>query len=79
MSKLGSGDNGEFTFLDTISIISFLIGVQNLGMNITQEDVQEVETKFNSKLEESINDIHTHLAIQDDKLNMILERLGEMK
>ena len=39
MSGLGSGDNGEFTFLDIISIISFCVGLQNLDLNLQQEDL----------------------------------------
>lgn len=40
---LGSGENGELTFLDTLAIASFLISMQNLDLNLTQEDKQELE------------------------------------
>ena len=34
--KLGSGNNGELTALDWIGIISFMIGLQNLDLNVSQ-------------------------------------------
>ena len=39
--RLGSGESGEFTFLDMLSIASFLVGVENLDMNLTQDDKQD--------------------------------------
>ena len=66
--NIGSGTNGEITFLDTIGIMSFLIGVQNLDLNITQDDMQYV-----------LADIHRHLQQQDEKLNRILKELEDLK
>lgn len=67
----------KLTFLDAISIASFLIGLENLELNITQEDVQGLEHNFNKNLEASIKDIHDHLAVQDAKLNHIVRLLEE--
>lgn len=66
--NIGSGTNGEITFLDTIGIMSFLIGVQNLDLNITQDDMQYV-----------LADIHRHLQQQDEKLDRILKELEDLK
>lgn len=66
--NIGSGINGEITFLDIIGIMSFLIGVQNLDLNITQDDMQYV-----------LSDIHNHLQKQDDKIDKILEELEDLK
>ena len=66
--NVGSGINGEITFLDIIGIMSFLIGVQNLDLNITQDDMQYV-----------LSDIHNHLQKQDDKIDKILEELEDLK
>lgn len=66
--NVGSGINGEITFLDIIGIMSFLIGVQNLDLNITQDDMQYV-----------LSDIHNHLQEQDEKIDKILEELEELK
>jgi len=69
MNRLGSGDNGEFTFLDIISIISFLIDVMNLDENLTQGDLQD-------KAQLILDAIQEHLQQQDDKIDEILRRLN---
>ena len=79
ITGLGTGINGELTFIDIISIVSFLVGVQNLDLNITQEDVQNVASAFDKRMEEAINDIHEHLSVQDTKLNIILNKLEVME
>ena len=66
--NFGSAPNGEMSFLDIISLMSFFIGIQNLDMNITQEDVQNTAEKI-------LNEIHTHLEDQDRKIDQILEIL----
>ena len=66
--NVGSGTDGEITFLDIIGIMSFLIGVQNLDLNITQDDMQYV-----------LSDIHSHLQKQDEKIDKILEELEDLK
>ena len=62
-------------FLDAISIASFIIGLQNLDMNISQEDLQQIAGGFDKRLEKSIQDIHEHLSVQDKKLNLIMEAI----
>lgn len=72
MYRLGSGDNGEFTFLDIISLTSFLIGVMNLDENLTQGDLQD-------KAQLILDEIHDHLQQQDNKIDEILRRLNNEK
>lgn len=74
---MGSGRNGELTFLDLVTLISFVIGLQNLEINITQDDLQDMAAKADKKQTDGIEDIHRHLAIQDEKLNKIFEILRE--
>lgn len=78
MSKVGSGDNGELTFLDIISIISFCVGLQNLDLNTAQEDLDNQTQELDKKLRKNIEDIHQHLSVQDAKLNLILNKLENM-
>ena len=78
MSKLGSGEYGEFTFLDTLALISFFIGLENLDMNISQKDLQREASKLDTELNRALIDIHSHLSSQDSKINIILEYLKEM-
>ena len=73
---LGSGDNGEFTFLDTLSILSFIIGTMNFNENLTQGDKQDLLEEFSSKADVLLKEIHSHLEEQDNKLDKILEELS---
>ena len=50
MSGLGSGDNGELTFIDWIALISFWVALQNLDLNLTQEDKQDLENALTENL-----------------------------
>ena len=70
---LGSGENGEFTFLDTLNILSFCIGMMNLNENLTQGDKQDLQKQLSEKTELLLNEIHSHLKEQDKKLDKIME------
>lgn len=74
---MGSGDNGEWTFLDILSLISFCISLQNLKLNIAQEDLDNQTKELDKYLRQNVDDIHGHLAVQDEKLNIILKILKE--
>ena len=73
---LGSGENGEFTFLDMLNILSFLIGTMNLNENLTQGDKQDLLEEFSTKADILLKEIHSHLEKQDNKLDKILEDLS---
>lgn len=75
-SGLGSGPNGEFTFLDILSILSFLIGTMNLQENLTQGDKQELLETFSQKADDLLKEIHQHLEKQDNKIDKILEEVS---
>ena len=70
---LGSGENGEFTFLDMLSILSFIIGTMNFNENLTQGDKQDLLEEFSSKADVLLKEIHSHLEEQDNKLDRLLE------
>ena len=73
MSGIGSGNNGELTFLDIISIISFCVGLQNLELNITEQDITNQTQELDERLRNVVDDIHRHLKQQDEKIDTILE------
>lgn len=73
---LGSGENGEFTFLDTLGILSFIIGTMNLNENLTQGDKQDLLQEFSSKADLLLKEIHSHLEKQDNKLDKLLEEMS---
>lgn len=72
---MGSGSNGEWTFFDIITLISFIIGLENLDLNISQDDLQKETEKLDKAMRENVEEIHRHLEVQDRKLNQILEEL----
>ena len=71
--KIGSDENGQFTFLDIISLISFCVGLQNLELNITENDINEQTQELDKRLHSVVDDIHKHLQEQDAKIDRILE------
>ena len=71
----GNGENGQLTFLDTINLISFMIGIMNLNENLTQGDKQDLLKTFSQEAERLLNEIHHHLQEQDEKIDIILEEL----
>lgn len=77
--NIGSGERGELTFLDVVALLSYIIGVENLKMNITQSDVQEQTKEINKTADERVDrllsEIHSHLEMQDKKLDAIIQRL----
>lgn len=68
-------ENGELTFLDIIAILSFLIGLENLDLNIAQEDLDNQTKELDRRLKEVVDNIHLHLQEQDAKIDLILEVL----
>ena len=77
MSGLGSGDSGEFTFLDCLAVLSFFIGVANYDENLSQADKQDLLEELSRKSDYLLQDIHTHLAAQDARIDAILKILEE--
>lgn len=74
MGRLGSGDGGEFTFLDIVSIVSFFVGLMNYDENLTQGDKQDLMEEFSKKADALLREIHDHLSDQDHKIDILLER-----
>lgn len=66
----------ELSFIDLLSIMSFVIGLKNLDENITQSDKQDLQDDLNNKTHYLLNELHGHLKEQDKKLDMILEVLN---
>lgn len=73
----------ELGLLDIISLMSFCIALENLDLNISQEDIQSssmhIEDVVNKRLQKALEDIHGHLSVQDSKLNVIMNRLEELR
>ena len=69
-------DLNNITILD---ILSFYIGIKNLGMNISQNDLQnqttDLDKKFSDKMEVALKEIHEHLERQDKKIDYLINLL----
>lgn len=77
--SLGSGENGEWTFLDLITIVGFIVGLRNLDLNIAQEDLDNQTQELDARLHRVVDEIHKHLQRQDEKIDQILEGLRHDK
>ena len=76
---IGSGENGDLTFIDIISLISFWVGLENLDLNVAQEDLDNQTQELDRRLREVVDNIHEHLQEQDRKIDLILEAINNDK
>lgn len=58
--------------MDILGILSFWIGIQNLDMNITQNDLQNMMQDLDKKTQMLLQEIHGHLKEQDRKIDQIM-------
>lgn len=58
----------QLTLLDALAIISFLISVANYGENVDQSTMSKA-------VQAAVDDIHKHLSIQDEKIDLLLSKL----
>ena len=61
--NIGSGSDGQLTFLDIVALLSFYIGLENLDLNIGQSDLDRQTQELDARLRENIKDIHDHLRM----------------
>ena len=71
--NIGSDNNGQLTFLDIISLMSFYTSLINLNENLSQSDKQELQNDLAEKMDIILQEIHGHLEKQDIKIDKILE------
>lgn len=74
--NVGSGNNGQLSFVDMIGILSFMIGLENYGMNMTQNDKADLQKDLSDKADRLLKEIHQHLEEQDNKIDEILKKLS---
>ena len=76
-------DEQQLNFIDLLSVMSFFIGLMNLDMNITQNDIEkqtaDIDEKVNDHLNNVLLQIQQHLEEQDIKLSIIRKQLEEMQ
>ena len=69
----------QLTFIEILSVASFLIALENLDENMTQNDKQELQSDLTNKSNSILKEIHKHLEEQDSKLDAIIKRLEELQ
>ena len=67
--------NDNLDFLDIITLLSFVISVENLEQNLSQNDKQDLQNDLSEKADRILTEIHTHLEKQDKLLTEILNKL----
>lgn len=67
--------NNDIDFLDIITLLSFVISVENLEQNLSQNDKQDLQNDLSEKADKILSEIHTHLEKQDKLLTEILNKL----
>lgn len=55
-------------FLDTLGVLSFIIGVKNLELNVTANDLEKASSVIVDKLNEHLKNQDDHLRVQDEHL-----------
>lgn len=69
-------DRQQLEFIDILSIMSFCITLMNLNENLSQGDKQDLQNDLSEKMEIILNEMHSHLKKQDEKIDKILEELS---
>lgn len=64
-------------FLDTLGVLSFIIGVKNLELNVTANDLEKASSAIVDKLNEHLQAQDEHLKSQDEHLRTQDEHLKE--
>lgn len=62
------GSNEGISLLDAIALVSFFISLANYDENVDQ-------SSMNKTVKQAVDDIHKHLAIQDEKIDLLLSKL----
>lgn len=71
-------NNQQFTILDLLNVLSFIIGLMNLEENLTQGDKQDIMKDLDNKTNNLLEEIHGHLASQDEKIDNITTKLDKI-
>ena len=62
-------ESGQFELLDILTILSFILQVQNQGNLISMKDVQ-------NEVNRAVGEIHAHLEEQDRIIKLLLGKEG---
>lgn len=72
----GSAKSPWDAVIDALSVVSFLIGLENLSLNLSEQDLnrqtQDIDRAVAGKMAAALAEIHEHLQEQDEKLNRLI-------
>ena len=74
MSNLFNDD-----FLDTLSVVSFIIGIMNYQENLSQSDKDDIIHKSSEDAQRILEQLEKDLDIQNEMLREIIERLDRLE
>ena len=75
---ISAGENaGMFDrdFLDTVSFLSFLVGIANYEENLTQSDKDDIMKSLDQQTKDILEKIHKELEEQNEMLREIRDRV----
>lgn len=61
-------NNSQLSIADALGLVSFLLGIANYSENLSQ-------TQFQDELHKAVQELHSHLESQDNKIDQILSLL----
>lgn len=64
-------------FLDTLSVMSFIIGLMNYDENLSQSDKDDMIHQMNQRMQELLERLESDLEEQNEMLREILQILKE--
>lgn len=74
-----SGDNGNLSWIDAISVASFFLGLQNLQENREQSAQNDVGAANDKQASYLLAEIGKRLDSQDKTLEAIMKKLEQME
>ena len=73
MSNLFNDD-----FLDTLSVVGFIIGIMNYNENLSQSDKDDMLQRINNNMQELLEKLEEDIAEQNEMLQEILDIVREL-
>lgn len=70
------GNGGQFDVMDMLSVMSFLLGLENLQENRQQSAQNDVKAANEKQAKQILSEIGERLDKQDAMLNEILEKIN---
>ena len=67
------------SFLDTLAIVSFVVGMANYSENLTQSDKDDIMKTLDQQTRDILTKIEESLERQNEMLREILDRLEDHK